>query len=123
MAIRTDAQRKALAAAYAAAAPYGAIFGSDPGTAGAATGEITGGSPAYARKAVSWGSAATSGSTAVVTSASTQFDMPSGSTAAYGGVCASSVAGTADVRDSAAVTSQPFSSQGTYTVTFTYTQA
>ena len=30
---------------------------------------------------------------------------------------------TADVRDSAAITSQAFASQGTFTVTYTYTQS
>jgi hypothetical protein len=41
----------------------------------------------------------------------------------YAGVCVSTTAGTADVRDAAAVTSQAFASQGTYTLTATYQQA
>jgi hypothetical protein len=123
MAIRTDAQRKALANQYATAAPYGALFTADPGTTGTATGECTGGSPAYARKALSWGAATTSGSTAVATSAATAFDVAASTTVTYAGVCVSATAGTADVRDSNTVTSQAFASQGTYTLTATYTQS
>src|SRR5690242_3069751 len=119
MAIATVAQRTALAAAYATNAPYGALFSANPGTSGAATGELTGGSPAYARKAAGWGTAANS----VVTSSSMVFDVGSGSTVAYFGVCGSATATTADVRDVVSLTSQAFASQGQYTVTATYTQS
>lgn len=119
MAIATVAQRTALAAAYATAAPFGALFSANPGTTGAATGELTGGAPAYARKAAAWGTAATS----AVTSGSMVFDVASGATVAYFGVCATGTAGTADVRDVVALTSQAFASQGQYTVTATYTQS
>lgn len=118
MAIAVLAQRNALADAYATAAPHGAIFTADPGTSGTATGEVTGGSPAYARKAISWGAASAS----VVTGAPT-FDVPSGTTVTFAGVCSTNVAGAATVRDRVAVTSQAFASQGTYTVTYTYTQS
>lgn len=119
MAIRNVTQRNALATAYGAAAPFGALFSADPGTAGAATNELTGGAPAYARKAANWGTAAAS----VITSGTQVFDVPSGSTVAYHGLAASGTAGTADIRDSVALTSQTFASQGTYTVTATYTQS
>ena len=49
--------------------------------------------------------------------------MPSGTTVTFFGVTASATAGTADVRDKVAVTSQAFASQGTYQVTATYTQS
>lgn len=117
MAIRTLAQRNALATAYGTAAPNGTLFSADPGTSGAATNELTGGSPAFARKALSWGAA--SGS---AISGSGTFDVGAGLTVAYFGVCVSTTLTTADVRDSVAVTSQTFASQGTYTVTPTYTQ-
>lgn len=117
MAIRTLAQRNALATAYGVAAPYGTLFTADPGTSGAATGEVSGGSPAFARKALAWGAA--SGSAVVGTGT---FDIPAGTTLTYFGVTVSSVLTTADVRDSVAVTSQAFASQGTYAVTSTYTQ-
>lgn len=119
MAIRVKAQKDALATAYGTQAPYGCLFTADPGTGGAATGEVTGGSPAYARKAISWG--APNASSAV--SGSPTFDVPAGTTVTFAGVAVSNVAATADVRDSVAVTSQTFASQGTYQVTFTYTQS
>ena len=118
MAIATLAQRNALATAYASAAPDGALFTADPGTSGSATGEVTGGSPAYARKSCGWGSASAS-----VVSGSATFDVPSGTTVTFFGVTASATAGTADVRDRVSITSQAFASQGTYTITPTYTQS
>ena len=118
MAIATLAQRNALASAYATAAPFGALFTADPGTSGSVTGEVTGGSPAYARKSMAWGAAAAS----AVTGAPV-FDVGSGVTVTFFGVTVSGTAGTADLRDRVGVTSQAFASQGTYTVTATYTQS
>lgn len=119
MAIAIGAEKDSLANKYAADAPYGALFSSDPGTTGAATGEISGGSPAYARKAISWSTS--SGGAGVVTGAPT-FDVASGTTVTFTAVCASSTATTADLKDKVAVTSQAFASQGSYQVTYTYTQ-
>lgn len=118
MAIATLAQRNALASAYGTAAPNGALFTADPGTTGTVTGEVTGGSPAYARKSMAWGAAASSAITGAPV-----FDVPSGTTVTFFGVTVSATAGTADLRDRVAVTSQAFASQGTYTVTATYTQS
>jgi hypothetical protein len=117
MPIATAAQRTALAAAYATAAPNAALFTADPGTTGTVVGEVTGGTPAYARLAAGWGTAANSTVTGTAT-----FNVPAGATITYGGVTVSATAGTADLRDRAAVTSQAFSSQGTYALTSTYTQ-
>lgn len=117
MAIQILAQRNAMATAYGVAAPNGALFTADPGTSGTVTGECTGGSPAYARKAISWGAPSAS----AVTGAPT-FDVASGTTVTFAGVTVSATAGTADLRDKVAVTSQAFASQGTYVCTFTYTQ-
>jgi hypothetical protein len=117
MTIRNATMKNTLAAAYKGAAPYGALFSADPGTAGAATNELSGGS--YARAALNWGTP----SGGVVTSAATVFNVASGATVAYFGGCTSATATTADVQDSVAVTSQTFASAGTYTVTATYTQS
>jgi hypothetical protein len=103
MAISSNAMKSVLSDAYKAEAPYGALFTADPGTTGSATGEVTGGAPAYARTAT--------------------FDVPSGTTVTYAGVCKTITATTADVRDRVSVTSQTFSTQGTYTVTFTFTES
>lgn len=119
MAIATAVQRTALAQAYVNAAPFGALFTADPGTSGTVVGEVTGGAPAYARKNMTWGTAAAS----VSTSAATAFDVPASTTVTFFGVCAAGTAGTSDLKDKVAVTSQNFASQGTYTVTATYTQA
>lgn len=120
MAIQILAQRNALATAYGTAAPYLALFTSTgPGTSGTATNEVTGGSPAYARVSAAWGSASAS----AITGAPGAINVPSGTTVTYAGVTVSGTAGTADVRDEVAITSQAFSSQGTYTVTPTYTQS
>lgn len=120
MAIATDLQRKVCANAYTGAAPYGTLFTATPAASGAATSEVTGGS--FARVNMAWGTAATSGSTAVSTSAATAFAIPASTTVTYWGCCVSATLTTADVRDTAAVTSQTFSSAGSYTVTATYTQ-
>ena len=117
MAIRNLTQRNAMASAYGTAAPYGALFTADPGIADAATNEVSGGSPAYARKAMSWGAPAASAITGAPV-----FDVASGVTVTYFGVCNTVTAAAATVRDSVAITSQGFSSQGTLTVTATYTQ-
>lgn len=120
MAIQTLAQRNALATAYGTAAPYGDLFTSTgPGTSGSATNEITGGSPAFARKAISWGSASAS----AVVGGAVSYDIPASTTVTYFGVTVSSTLTTADVRDNVAITSQNFASQGTYTITPTYTQS
>lgn len=119
MAIRNVTQRNRLATSYATGAVYGALFSGDPGTAGAATNELTGGSPAYARVLLSWGSASNS----AVSTTATTFNVGSGSTVAYFGAATSGTATTADIQDSVAVTSQPFNSQGQYVVTATYTQS
>lgn len=121
MTIAITAQRQAVANAYGTAAPYGCLFNGVPATSGAATNELTGGSPAYARVALSWG-AATAASPSVITSTAAAFNVASGATVDHAGVCVSGTAGTADVRDTAAVTSQAFASQGTYTLTATYSQ-
>ncbi len=114
MAIQTVTMRNTLANAYAGAALYGAVYTSAPsGTAGT---EVTGGSPAYARKSLSWSSASAS----VVTATAT-FDIPTGTTVLGVGIHSAVTAGT--YLDGVSVTSQAFSSQGTLTVTFTFTQS
>lgn len=120
MTIRVGAQRDALANAYAAAAPYLAGFTADPGSTGAATGELTGGSPPYARKALNWTTA--SGGTGQVSGSAT-LDVAAGSTLAWLAVCSTNVVAAATVRDTYDNVDQPFVSQGQETVSVTYTQS
>ena len=115
MAIQTNQQKENLAVAYGTNATYGAVYTSAPG--GTAGTEPSGGSPAYARKALSW----TAGTVDGVVTATAVFDIPSGTTIVGAGVHTAVTAGT--YLDGTSVTSQAFASQGTYTVTFTYTQS
>ena len=114
MAIQTVTMRNALATAYGTNATYGALYTTAPG--GSAGTEVTGGSPAYARKALSWGAASASVVTVTVT-----FDVPASTTVVGAGVHTAITAGT--YLDGASVTSQNFASQGTYALTYTYTQS
>lgn len=114
MPIQTVAQKNNLATAYGSAATHAALYTTAPGaTAGT---EPTGGSPAYARKAITWGAAANGAITATVT-----FDVPSGATVVGAGVHTALTGGS--YLDGSAVTSQGFASQGTYALTLTYTQS
>lgn len=113
MAIQTSAMKNILSDAYKGAALYAALYTTAPG-ASAGT-EVTGGSPAYARKSISW-----SASSGGVTSGTVTFDVPSGTTVVGAGVHSAVTAGT--YYDGGSVTSQAFASQGTYQLTLTYTQ-
>lgn len=113
MTIQTATQKNTLATAYGTAATHAAVYTTAPG--GSAGTEPSGGSPAYARKAISWGAASGGVITATVT-----FDIPAGTTIVGAGVHTALTAGT--YLDGASVTSQAFATQGTYALTLTYTQ-
>lgn len=115
MAIATNTQKQTLANAYGTAATFASVHTANPGSTGAS--EVTGGSPAYARKAVTWSSGTTGTVTATVT-----FDIPSGTTISYAGLWTASTAGTF-LDGGALASSQAYSSQGTYTLNLTYTQS
>src|SRR4051794_13214446 len=115
MAIQTVTMRNALVDAYKAQGTFVAVYSTVPTTTAGT--EPTGGAPAYARKASNWGTTATSAATA----APAAFDIPSGFTVAGVGFHSAVTAG--NYLDGTSVTSQPFNSQGTYTVTATYTQS
>jgi hypothetical protein len=90
-------------------------FGSDV-TAGTYTvlTEISGGSPAYARQAVTWASAAGG---AMDETASPEFDVPAAAVVDYVGYYTASTSGTLHAIDQ--VTQESFGAQGTYTLTDT----
>jgi hypothetical protein len=114
--VNNPTSRTTMATYFASQAPYMGLYSTTGAGATAGT-EITGGTPAYARKASAWGTAAAS----AVTSSPAPFDVPSGATVAGGGFHSAVTAGT--FWEGFALTSQAFSSQGTYTPTATYTQA
>jgi hypothetical protein len=126
MTIQTAQQKNNLATAYAAAAVYGALYTTVPG-ASAGT-EPTGGSPAYARKPIVWGTAGAVGplgagsqpATPGVIYGQATFDVPAGAAIAGSGLHTAATGGT--YLDGGPLTSQPFATQGQYTENFVYTQ-
>lgn len=115
MAIQTNTMKNTLASAYAAAATYADLYQTTGASSTAGTAMSSGGSPAYASKALSWGSP-TAG---VISTTATVFDVKAGDTVAGFGV-KTGAAGTH--LDGGPLTSQAFASQGTYTLTITFTE-
>ena len=99
--------------ALAAVCTRAALHTGDPGAANAADNEVSGGSPAYARKAITWG-AASGGSMDETTSP--VFDVPAGTTVSW--VSYWNTAGTVRYLKKN-VTDEVFGAQGTYTLTDT----
>lgn len=114
MTVQTSAMKNILSDAYKAAATHASVYTTAPGASQGT--EPTGGAPAFARKALSWGASAAG----VVTAPAVTFDIPTGTTIVGAGVHSAITAGT--YYDGAGVTSQAFASQGTYALTLTYTQ-
>lgn len=116
MAIQTAQGKENLAVAYGNAGLFGALYTTAPG-ASAGT-EPSGGSPAYARKALTW----TAGTVDGVVTVTVTFDVPAGATIIGAGIHTAVTGGT--YLDGASFgASQAFAAQGTYQVTFTFTQS
>jgi len=115
MAIATATQRENLAVAYGNAATHAALYTTAPG--GSAGTEPSGGSPAYARKVLTWAPGTVDGTV----TATAVFDVPAGATIVGAGVHTALTGGT--YLDGGTVTSQAFGTQGTYTLTLTYNQS
>ena len=97
--------------AVAAVAAYASLHSANPGSTGA--NEIAGGTPAYARQAVTWDPA--SGSVVSFDGTPVVFDMQGGDTVAYGGLWDSLSGGNWIGGD--AVTNFAPAGQSTYTLT------
>jgi hypothetical protein len=95
--------------ALGAAAGFVSVHNGAPGDNGA--NEISGGTPAYARKAVTWGAA---GSGTMDDSNVPVFDIPNGTTVMHIGFWSLVSGGV--FYGSAAVTNEVFAGQGTYTL-------
>jgi hypothetical protein len=91
-------------------AVFVSLHTADPGTGG--TSEVTGGSPAYARKAITWTAAAASTTS---NSAQIVFDVPTSTTIRYLGYWSASTSGTF-YGSRALDANQTYTSQGTYTL-------
>lgn len=93
------------------------------GTGGSSAGtEPSGGSPAYARGdlgVTTWGGTPSGGA---ITGPATALNIPSGATILGAGFNDVSTGAPTDY-DQCSITSQAFASQGTYTITPTYTQS
>jgi hypothetical protein len=90
---------------------YAALFNGDPESGGT---EATGGSPAYARKAVTWDGAASGGSRSA-SNTDPVFDVPNGFTVAWVAYYTASSGGTLIAKHD--VTNEVYGAQGTYTLT------
>jgi hypothetical protein len=105
-----DTSKNIMLDALAAVAIFVSAHSADPGATG--TNELAGGTPAYARKSITWGAA--SGG-ALDSSNQPVLDIEGGDTVAWLGLWSAVTAGT--YYGSADVTDEVFGAQGTYTVT------
>ena len=106
MAGLSDAGKNVMLDALAGVAGFVSLHTADPGTTGAS--EVTGGSPAYARKAITW-AAASAGN---LDGSSVTFDVPAG-TYTHLGYWSAVTAGTF-YGGSALSTPETFAAQGQY---------
>ena len=104
----TDAAKNEMLDRLAAVAGLISLHSADPGTSGA--NELTGGSPAYQRKAMTWNPA--SGGN-LDNDANPVFDVPAGSTVAFFGMWS---ADGVTFYGSGELTPEVFAGQGTYTL-------
>ena len=108
MALTTAGQNGA-ADGVASLATHLALFNGDPEGAGV---EISGGSPAYARKSVTWPAA--SGGSVAASNVPIAFDVPSGATVDHWALYTALTAGT--LLAAGTLTSETYGAQGTYNV-------
>lgn len=95
--------------ALGAVAVFASLHTADPGTSG--TSEVSGGSPAYARKAITW-NAASAGN--LDNNANPVFDVPAGTTITHVGLWSAASAGV--FYGSFDIVDEAFAAQGTYTL-------
>lgn len=116
MAINVTSTKNALAQAFADLVEYISLHTGNPGSSGSPSNEVTGGSPAYARKVPSWGSP----SGGVIAADELEFDVPVGTTVTHVGYLDGD-GNLVDWADSADVSFT--SAQGKLRVTPKYTQS
>jgi hypothetical protein len=112
MAGLNNAGHNAQLAGLVAVALYASLHTADPGTTG--TSEVTGGTPAYARKAITWGTPATS--SVAMAATLPVFDVPAGTTIGWLGYWSLATGGTF-YGSRALSASETFGGQGTYSIT------
>lgn len=94
--------------AIAAVADYVSLHTADPGTTGSS--EVTGGSPAYARKPIAWNGA--SGGSIDDSTNGIEFDVPAGTTVTHVGLWSDAVGGT--FYGGIDIDNESYTNQGTY---------
>lgn len=114
MAIATVTMKNFLADEYGARALYAALFSSDPGSSGTVVGELIGGTPAYARQPIAWGTSVNGVRVATVV-----FNVPAG-LIAYFGVC--SGASGSNLLDKCAIGPATPVAQDVATINITFTE-
>jgi hypothetical protein len=106
-----DAAKNAMLDHFGTLASYVSLHTADPGSGGAA--EVTGGTPAYARKTVTW-NAATGAN--LDNNANPVFDVPGSTTVTHCGLWSAATGGTF-YGGFALSANEIFGGQGTYTFT------
>ncbi|QKT07924.1 hypothetical protein HUN08_12550 [Gordonia sp. X0973] len=118
MAVQIAGTRQTMADSYkniaGSGAPYVALYTGNPGASGNSN-EVTGGTPAYARKQTTW----TSGSGGALSGTSVTIDVPAG-TYTYAGIWTAASGGSCI--DWVAITSTTLGAQGQIVVTPSFTQ-
>ncbi|MBF6428692.1 hypothetical protein IU440_28870 [Nocardia cyriacigeorgica] len=120
MSIRIAATRIARANDYTADVALISLHTASPGAGPTPANEVSGGSPAYARKAPSWGGATDNGTVATAVAGELEFDVPIGTSVTHVGYLDAS-GNLVDWIDSADISFS--SAQGKLRVTPKYTQA
>jgi hypothetical protein len=111
MAGLNDTSKNLMLNALGAVAVFASLHTADPGATG--TSEVSGGSPAYARKAITWNSAASGD---LDNNANPVFDVPASTTITHFGLWSAATTGTF-YGSGALSASEVFSGQGVYTIT------
>jgi hypothetical protein len=114
MAIAVTVTQESLAGSYAALATHASLHTADPGTTGA--NEVTGGSPAYARVAITWTAGASDG---VYTTNTLTFNLPASTAVTHVGLWSAITGGSFRDKAVCAISS---GSQRTVSVNATFTQ-
>jgi hypothetical protein len=113
MAGLNDNGHDAQLAGLVASAVYASLHTADPGTTG--TSEVTGGSPAYARKAITWGTPAAS--SVAMAATLPVFNVPAATTIAYLGYWSQLLPGGTFYGSRALSSPETYGGQGTYSIT------
>ena len=113
MAIAVAATAESLATSYTGLATHASLHTADPGAT--ITNEVTGGSPAYARVALTW----TAGGSDGISTTSATFNLPASTAVTHVGLCSASTGGSLRDKTACAISS---GSQRTVTVNITFTE-